>query len=87
MANHSATKKSIRKIAHKTAHRRSLLSAVKTSIRNFNESLATEDKEKIQDMHKKMQSSLMKASKRNLTHKNTVARKISRLTKKIKATS
>ena len=87
MANHSATKKSIRKTASRTEHRRSLLSAMRTSVRQFNETISSDDSEKISAAHKLMQSQLMKGAKRNLLHKNTVARKIARLTKKIKKSS
>ncbi|PLX29782.1 MAG: 30S ribosomal protein S20 [Alphaproteobacteria bacterium] len=85
MANHSATEKSIRKTATRTQHRRSLMSAVKTSVRQFQESLASGNKEKLEKTHKNMQSQLMKAAKKNLMHKNTVSRKIARLTKKLKS--
>jgi small subunit ribosomal protein S20 len=86
MANHSATKKSIRKTINRTHHRGALISAVKTSVRRFNEALKSGDKGTIQTSHQSAQSTLMKASKRNLLHKNTVSRKIARLTKKMKAT-
>ena len=85
MANHSATKKNIRKIASRTEHRRSVSSAVKTSVRHFTETLTSGNKEEIQASHKDIQSQLMKAAKRNLLHKKTVSRKISRLTKKMKS--
>lgn len=85
MANHSATKKSIRKTETRTAHRRSISSAVKTAVRRFMEALDSGDKEAIQASHKSAQSHLMKASKRNLLHKNTASRKIARLTKKMKS--
>lgn len=84
MANHSATKKNIRKIAARTAHRRSIMSAVKTAIRNLNEAIVAGDEEKVTACHKQAQSHIMKAQRRNLLHKNTASRKIARLTKKMK---
>ena len=84
MANHSATKKSIRKIAVKTAHRRSILSAVKTSIKKFEQVVSSNEQEKMMQAHKTLQSQLMKACKRKLLHKNAVSRKLSRLTLKMK---
>ena len=84
MANHSATKKSIRQTAYRTQVNRNRLSRVRTFMRRVEEAILSGDKAKAQAEFKTMQSELQRAEDKNLFHRNTVARKISRVNARIK---
>jgi len=85
MANHLATKKNIRKIETRTLRNKARLSATRTAVKKVEEAIKTGDKNTAQERIKAMASHLMRAAKRGLYHKNTVARRLSRFSKRIKA--
>lgn len=87
MANHASTKKSIRKTKTRTARNRSQMSAMKTSIRKIKELIAAADKGNAQEALKSMQSAMMKAARKRLIHKNTMARTLSRVSHQVKSIS
>ncbi len=85
MANHVSTKKSIRQIATRTEINRNRMSRVRTFIRRVEEAIESSDKVKAQSEFKLMESELHRSEDKNLFHANTVARKLSRINKRIKA--
>lgn len=82
MANHKQSKKRIRQTAKRTANNRSRLARVRTFLRKFEEALASKDKGRISEAFRNIMSELQRAVSVGVLHKNTVARKISRLNKR-----
>jgi len=60
-------------------------SAIKTAIKKFENAVVTGEKEQAQAAYKNMVQTLDKAVSKGFMHKNTVARKKSRLSKQLKA--
>ena len=87
MANTSSAKKAVRKIAHKTEVNRARRSLVRTHIRKVDDAIAAGDKAAAAEAFKSVEPAMMRAVSRGVYHKNTAARKISRLSKKVKALS
>jgi len=87
MANHAQSKKRIRQTARRTDANGARVGAIRTSLRKVEESIEGGDKTAAQEAFRAMQPALMSGVNYNLYHKNTVARKLSRLTKRIKAMS
>ncbi len=85
MAQHASAKKRIRQTARRTEVNRSRLSRVRTSIRKVEEAIASGDKEKASAAFREAQPNMMRGASRGLIHRNTVARKLSRLSTRIKA--
>ncbi|MBE3591664.1 MAG: 30S ribosomal protein S20 [Thermoanaerobacter sp.] len=79
MANTKSAKKRISVIAKRTLRNKMIKSRVKTFIKKFNESLATGDIETIKEKLRLAVKELDKAATKGVLHKNTVARKKSRL--------
>ena len=87
MANTRSAKKAIRKIAHKTAVNKSRRSATRTSVRKVEEAIASGDKAAANEALKAAQPELMRSAQKGIMHKNTAARKVSRLAHRIGAMS
>ncbi len=85
MANTVSAKKAVRKIARKTAVNRDRRSAMRTYIRRVDEAIAAGDQTAAEAALKDAQPLIMRAANRGIVHKNAAARKISRLSKKVKA--
>jgi len=85
MANHAQSKKRIRQTAGRTESNGARVGAIRTSLRKVEESIDSGDKPAAQEAFRAMQPKLMSGVNNNVYHKNTVARKLSRLTKRIKA--
>lgn len=85
MANHSATKKSIRQIKHRTKVNKDRISRIRTFVKKVESALLKSDKKGAAEAFKQAQPELAKGAQHGLLHKNTVARKLSRLSAKIKA--
>ncbi len=83
MANSRSALKRIKTTAVRTARNRRIKSTIKTAIRRYNEALATGDKEKSSESLLQVQKILDKAVTKGVMHKNNVARKKSRLGKKL----
>lgn len=79
MANIKSAIKRIHVTRVKTARNYALKSALRTSIRRFEEALASSDLEKAQAALRKASRHLDKAVTKGIIHKNTAARKKSRL--------
>ena len=81
MANIKSAKKRILVTATRTARNKSMKSAVKTSIKKVEAAVAAKNKEEAQTALVNAISTIAKAAKKGVYHKNNAARKVSRLTK------
>lgn len=81
MANIKSAKKRILVTAKRTARNKSIRSQVKTSIKKVEAAVAAKNKEEAQAALISATSTIAKAAKRGIYHKNNAARKISRLAK------
>jgi small subunit ribosomal protein S20 len=84
MANTPGAKKAIRKIARRTEVNKARRSRVRTFLRRFEEALAGGDAPAAKDAFVRAQSELMRAVSKGVVHKNTGARKVSRLAAQLK---
>ncbi len=75
----------VRKIERRTAVNKARRSRVRTYLRRVEEAIASGDQKAAQDAFKSVQPELHRAVSRGVFHKNTVARKLSRLSSRIKA--
>ncbi len=85
MANTRSAKKMVRKIARRTEVNTARRSRMRTFIRRVEEAIQSGDKSAAQAAFKEAQPEIMRASSKGVLHKNTSARKISRLSARIKA--
>ena len=84
MANNPGAKKAIRKIARRTEVNKARRSRVRTFLRKFDEALAGGDAAVAKAAFVEAQSELMRAVGKGVVHKNTGARKVSRLAAQLK---
>jgi len=84
MANTPGAKKSIRKIARRTEVNRTRRSRVRTFLRKFEEAVSTGDVKAATAAFGEAQSELMRAVGKGVVHKNTGARKVSRLAARLR---
>ncbi|MCP5361965.1 MAG: 30S ribosomal protein S20 [Hyphomicrobiales bacterium] len=84
MANHKATKKSIRQIAKRDARNGSRMSRVRTFIKNLEKLVDAGDKKQAPAALKQVQSELQRAVSKGVVKQNTAARKLSRLNARVK---
>ena len=87
MANTSSAKKNVRKMTRKTEVNRARRSQVRTFLRGVEDAITAGDKTAANEALKKAEPAMMRAVSRGVFHKNTAARKISRLNKRVKAIS
>ena len=85
MANTSSAKKATRKIARKTAINKSRRTFMRGQLRLMEEALGAGDKSAAAEQLKLVQPVVMKSASKGIIHKNTAARKISRLAARVKA--
>ena len=85
MANTSSAKKAVRKIARRTAVNKSRRSEMRTYVRKVEEAIASKDPKIAADALREAEPLVARAAQKGILHKNTAARKISRLTKRVKA--
>ena len=84
MANHKSSKKAIRKIAARTLVNKNRVSRIRTFIKKAEQSFSAEKGAAVEAL-RSAESELMKGVSKGVLHKNTAARKVSRLTKRLKA--
>lgn len=84
MANNPGAKKAIRKIARRTEVNKARRSRVRTFVRKFEEALGAGDAAAAKNAFVEAQSELMRAVSKGVVHKNTGARKVSRLAAALK---
>lgn len=87
MANTPSAKKAVRKIASRTAVNKDRRSRVRTFVRKVEEALAAGNKEAATAAFVAAQPEMARAVSRGVMHRNTVSRKISRLSQRIKTLS
>ena len=87
MANTSSAKKAVRKMARKTIINRDRRSSVRTTLRGVEEAIASGDQAAAKAALSKAEPAMMRAVGKGVFHKNTGSRKVSRLSKRIKAMS
>lgn len=85
MANTTSAKKMVRKIERRTAVNRNRRSRMRTFIRKVEEAIAAGDKTAAAAALKAAQPEIMRAATSGVIHKNTAARKVSRLSGRVKA--
>lgn len=85
MANTKSAKKMVRKIECRTAVNMARRSRMRTFIRRVESAIAAGDKDAAQAALKEAQPEIMRAASKGVIHKNTSARKISRLSARVKA--
>jgi len=85
MANTKSAKKMVRKIATRTAVNTARRSRMRTYVRKVEEAIAAGDKKAANAALVEAQPEIMRAASKGIIHKNTSARKISRLSARIKA--
>ncbi len=87
MANTSSAKKMVRKIARRSAVNKARRSRVRTYLRKVEEAIASSDKSAADAAFRSFQPEMQRAVSKGVFHKKTVARKLSRLSARIKAIS
>ena len=85
MANTSSAKKAVRKIERQTAVNRSRRSQMRTYLRKVEEAIASGDATNASEALNAAAPLVMRAAQKGIVHKNTASRKVSRLTKRVKA--
>jgi small subunit ribosomal protein S20 len=84
MANTPGAKKAIRKIARRTEVNKARRSRVRTYLRKFEEALTGGDAGAAKAAFVEAQSELMRAVSKGVVHRNTGARKVSRLAARLR---
>ena len=84
MANHKSAKKRSRQTIKRNEINSQILTKLKTNINKFMDLLKEKNKEVLDKSLSSINSSLAKAVKKGLIKKETVSRKLSSLSKKIK---
>jgi small subunit ribosomal protein S20 len=85
MANTPSAKKSVRKIARRTAINKSRRSRMRTFLRKVEEAITSGDKTAAESALRAAQPEIDRAAQKGILHRNTASRKVSRLSKRIKA--
>ncbi len=85
MANHVSAEKRIRQTRRRTAVNRARISRIRTFVKKVETAIASGDKEIARAAFAAAQPELHRGALRGVMHKNTVARKLSRLAKRINA--
>ncbi len=85
MANIKSAKKRIRTNNARAERNKAVKSGVKTEIKKVLAAVSENDKTAAQDALLSAKSSIQRAANKGIFHKNTAARKISRLTKAVNA--
>ena len=84
MANTDSARKRIRQIAKRTARNHARKSRMRTSIRKVEAAIAGGDKQAAEAALRAAQPEMQRAATKGVVHRNTVARKLSRLSARIK---
>ncbi|MGB0960609.1 MAG: 30S ribosomal protein S20 [Halocynthiibacter sp.] len=87
MANTPQAKKRARQNERRAEVNKARRSRIRTYLRKVEEAIASGDKDAAQGAFKAAQPELMRGVTKGIFHKNTVARKLSRLSARVKAVS
>ena len=85
MAHHKSAEKRIRQTPKRTLRNKARVSEIKTEVKKAEAALASGDKVAAAAALKAAQQAMQRGVSKGVMHRNTVARKISRLTKRLKA--
>jgi small subunit ribosomal protein S20 len=85
MAHHQSAKKRIRRNARRAEINRIRLSRVRTYIKAVEAAIASGDKAAAQEALKAAQPEMHRGARVGVMHRNTVARKLSRLSRSVKS--
>lgn len=85
MPHHKSAEKRLRQTEKRTATNRSRMSRVRTFVKKVETAIATGDKDAAQTALRVAQPELHRATTKGVMHRNTVARKLSRLAARINA--
>lgn len=85
MANTKSAKKATRKIERRTAVNRARRSRMRTYVKKLEDALRTGDAAAASAALADAQPALIRAAQKGVVHRNTASRKVSRLTKAVKA--
>ncbi len=85
MAQHKSAKKRIRQTARRTEVNRSRMSRIRTFIRSVEDAIASGDKDAAEAALKAAQPEIMRGVTKGMLHRNTAARRISRLAARVNA--
>lgn len=87
MANHKSAEKRARQIERRSAVNRARTSRIKTFVKKVEAAIATGDKSAAAEALRSAQPELQRGVTKGVVHKNTAARKLSRLSARVKALS
>jgi small subunit ribosomal protein S20 len=85
MANTASARKRIRQTEKRTERNRARKSRMRTFLRKVEQAIASGDKTVAQQAFQAAQPEMQRAATKGVVHDNTVARKLSRLSARIKA--
>ena len=85
MANTKSAQKAVRKIERRTAVNKSRRSQMRTYVRRVEEALEAKDAVGAAVALKEAEPKIARAAQKGIVHENAASRKISRLTKRVKA--
>lgn len=85
MATHVSAEKRIRQTARRTTVNRARLSRLRSFVKKVETAIAAGDKAAAREALKAAQPELQRGAQRGVMHRNTVARKLSRLSARVKA--
>lgn len=85
MANTPQSKKRARQTVRRTAVNKARRSRIRTFLRNVEEAIASGDQDSAVAALRAAQPELMRGVSKGILHKNTAARKMSRLSSRVKA--
>jgi len=85
MANNDSARKRIRQTEKRTARNKARKSRVRSFLRKVEEAVKSGDKAAAQEAFRAAQPELQRAATKGVVHGNTVARKLSRLSARVKS--
>lgn len=85
MAHHKSAKKRIRRNDRRRVINKNRVSRIRTFIRKVEEAITSGDKTAADSAFKTAQPEIQRGVSKGVLHQNTVARKLSRLSRRIKA--
>ncbi|MGH1350829.1 MAG: 30S ribosomal protein S20 [Methyloligellaceae bacterium] len=85
MANTKSAKKAVRKIARRTEVNKARRSRMRTFIRKVEEAIDAGDQSAAQTALQNAQPEIVRTAQKGVIHRNTAARKVSRLAAQVKA--
>lgn len=85
MANNASARKRIRQTEKRTARNKARKSRVRSFLRKVEEAVKSGDKSAAQEAFRAAQPEMQRAATKGVLHANTVARKLSRLSARVKS--